>query len=150
MRFKSIAMGCMLALISNVYSDNHHVHPQEKATPETAAPSLQAQYAGYCEIEIINQSNDDVRVNGTFDDGSPLQPFTIYSYEAPHYISLFFYGYCHYGMDLYIDSYAGYHLYSGYIRRESTVRIVPYLRQNATTDADATSNVKAKVEVSKR
>ncbi len=150
MKFKSITMGCMLALASSVYADNHHVHPQAKNAVETAAPSLQAKYAGYCEIEIINQSYDDVRVNGTFDDGSPLQSFTIYSYEAPHYVSLFYYGYCHYGMNLYIDSYYGYNLYSGYTTRESTVRIVPYLRQNAAANTDAKSNVKAKVEVTKR
>jgi hypothetical protein len=143
-------MGCMLALVSSAYADNHHVHPQDNKTVETAAPLLKANYAGYCEIEIINQSYDDVRVNGTFDDGTPLQPFTIYSYEAPHYISLFFYGYCHYGMNLYIDSYYGYNLYSGYTTRESTVRIVPYLRQNATADVDAKANVKTKVEVTKR
>lgn len=150
MRFKSIAMGCMLALGSSAYADNQHVHPQDNTTANTAVPMLKAKYAGYCEIEIINQSFDDVRVNGTFDDGAPLAPFTIYSYEAPHYINLFYYGYCHYGMNLYIDSYYGYNLYSGFTQRESTVRIVPYMRQNATVGTDATSNVKAKVEVTPR
>lgn len=150
MKFKSIAMACLLGFVSGTYADNRHVHPQDKNTTTTAVPSVKAKYAGYCEIEIINQSYDDVRVNGVFDDGLPLEPFTIYSYEAPHYISLFYYGYCHYGMDLYIDSYYGYNLYSGFTKRESTVRIVPYLKQNATADANVKSNAKAKVEVTNR
>lgn len=150
MKLRSIAMVGLLGLVSSAYADNHHVHPQDKSTAETVAPLLKAKYAGNCEIEIINQSYDDVRVNGTFDDGSPLQPFTIYSYEAPHYISLYYYGYCHYGMDLFIDSYYGYNLYSGFTTGGSTVRIVPYFRQNAAAEANATSNVKAKVEVTKR
>lgn len=150
MKLKTIALGSLLALVSSAYADNQHVHPQDKNTVNTAAPMVKANYAGYCEIEIINQSYDDVRVNGTFDDGMPLDPFTIYSFEAPHYINLFYYGYCHYGMNIFIDSYYGYNLYSGYTTRESTVRIVPYLRQNANMDADVKTNVKAKVEVSTR
>ena len=125
MKLKSIAISCLVALCPSVYATNTHVHPEDKTKEAvtSAAPAVQAKYAGFCEIEIINQSSDDVRVSGTFDDGAPLYPFTIYSYEAPHYISLFYYGYCHYGMDLYIDSYYGYPLYAGYTRRESTIRI---------------------------
>lgn len=135
MKLKSITMGCLVALCSSAYAANNHVHPEDKSGEKAAAaPAVQAKYAGFCEIEIINQSYDDVRVSGTFDDGYPLQPFTIYSYEAPHYISLFYYGYCHYGMNLYIDSYYGYTLYAAYTPRESTVRIVPYLKEKAKAE----------------
>ena len=139
MKLKSITMGCLLALFSSTYAANHHVHPEDKTTPKVA-PAIQAKYAGYCEIEIINQSYDDVRVSGVFDDGMPLDPFTIYSWESPHYISLFYYGYCHYGMNLYIDSYYGYNLYSAYTPRETTVRIVPYLKEKATVKVAKRSN----------
>jgi hypothetical protein len=143
MKFKTIALSCLLAFVSSAYATaTHHTHPQDKATTETATDKVtsgvQVKYPGYCEIEIINQSYDDIRVNGVFDDGTSLASFTVYSFEAPHYISLFYYGYCHYGMNLYIDSYYGYNLYSAYTTRESTVRIVPYLKD------------KAKVEVAKR
>ncbi len=132
MKFKKTLIGCMLALFSSAYADNHHIHPQQGNTSsENQMPSLQAKYAGFCEIEIINQSYDDIRVNGVFDDGMPIEPFTIYSYESPHYISLYYYGYCHYGMNLYIDSFYGYNLYSGFTTRESTIRIVPYLKNKA-------------------
>jgi len=130
-------MGCLVALCSSAYAVNTHVHPEDKtkeAAASAAAPAVQAKYAGFCEIEIVNQSSDDVRVSGTFDDGAPLYPFTVYSYEAPHYISLFYYGYCHYGMDLYIDSYYGYTLYSAYTRRESTIRIADYLNAKAKAE----------------
>jgi hypothetical protein len=138
MKFKTIALSCLFAFASSAYATTHHVHPQDNAATEKVMPGVKAKYAGYCEIEIINRSYDDVRVNGVFDDGSPLASFTVYSFEAPHYISLFYYGYCHYGMNLYIDSYYGYNLYSAFTTRESTVRIVPYLKN------------KAKAEIAKR
>jgi hypothetical protein len=135
MKLNKFLIGCLIAFFSNAYADNHHVHPEKGDTaPENQVPSIKAKYAGFCEIEIINQSYDDVRVNGVFDDGMSLEPFTIYSYESPHYISLYFYGYCHYGMNLYIDSFYGYNLYSGYTTRESTIRIVPYLKNRAKAD----------------
>jgi hypothetical protein len=147
MNLKTITAGCLFALMSSGYAAtaNHHVHPEDtSAQATTPVPSLKAKYAGYCEIEIINQSYDDVRVNGVFDDGKPLDSFSIYSYEAPHYISLYYYGYCHYGMNLYIDSYYGYNLYSAFTTRETTVRIypVPYLKEG--------DKAKSKVEVSPR
>jgi hypothetical protein len=84
-------------------------------------------WPGYCEIEIINQSNNDVNVYGVYDDGIALAPFSIYSYEFPHYISLYYYGYCHAGMNLYIDTFYGSSVYAGYVSRYSTIRIVPSL-----------------------
>lgn len=143
MKLKTFTMGCLLALFSCSYATNVHLHPEdnksaEQSATDKAVPSLKAKYAGFCEIEIVNQSFDDVRVYGTYDDGLPLLPFTHYSFEAPHYISLFYYGYCHYSMDLYIDSYYGYNLYAANTPRGTTVRIVPFLKN------------KAKVELAKR
>ncbi len=144
MKLKIFTMSCLLALFSCSYASNIHLHPEdtnkaaEKSATDKVVPSLKAKYAGFCEIEIVNNSFDDVRVYGTYDDGLPLIPFTHYSFEAPHYISMFYYGYCHYGMNLYIDSYYGYNLYSGYTQTGSTVRILPFLKN------------KAKAELSKR
>ena len=90
-----------------------------------AAPHAPA-HPGYCQIEIINGSYHGVRVYGEFDDGSPLHPFTIYAYDAPHYIDLFYYGYCHYGMQLTVESFQPPHhlLYAAWTRTDSIVRIV--------------------------
>lgn len=138
MNLKPIVFACLLASISNSYADNHHGHYDPKDTAQLeikASPSMQANYAGLCEIEIINSSFDDVRVRGVFDDGYPLWPFVIYSYESPHYISLYYDGYCHYGMDLFIDTYYdGYPIYSGYTYRKSTVFISPYLREKVKAE----------------
>lgn len=133
MKIKSLILVCCLNLCSSVFADNKHMHPSIdsiKDRPITA----EMKWPGYCEIEIINQSYDDVRVFGVFDDGTTMQPFNIYSYESPHYISLFYYGYCHAGMDLDIDSFGGYHLYGSYTRRQSTIRIVPYLANKAKVE----------------
>lgn len=130
MKFKTFVLATLLGLCSPLFAaENKHVHADAQATTNTAPASKAAAnklgWPGYCEIEIINHSYDDVRVYGVFDDGIALQPFTVYSYESPHYISLYYYGYCHDGMDLYIDTTYGAHVYSGYVRRYSTIRVVP-------------------------
>jgi len=135
MKLKLALLGCLFLGLQTVNAaTTKHVHPQTGGAEEKSAPLVQAKYAGFCEIEIVNRSFVDVIVSGVFDDGVPMQPFTHYSYEAPHYISLFYYGYCHYGMDLYIETYSGYPLYSGYTTRESSIRLYPYLKDQVKAE----------------
>lgn len=126
MKLRSLLVGLCVSLCSTVFAANHHFHPQA-TNSDNKTTEKKVAWPGACEIEIINNSYDDVRVYGVFDDGSSLTPFNIYSYESPHYISLYYYGYCHSGMDLYIDTWRGYHVYADYTPRGSTVRVVPYL-----------------------
>lgn len=107
------------------FDEAHHAYPQVEALEKKQDGQLK--WPGYCEIEVINDSYTDVRVYGTFDDGAPLSPFNIYTYEYPHYISLYYYGYCHSGMNLYIETWLGYPVYSGYTYVNTTLRIVPYM-----------------------
>lgn len=108
------------------YAVNEHLHPNiETRDSQVKNEKPKLGWPGYCEIEILNHSYRDVRVNGVFDDGIALAPFTIYSFESPHYISLFYYGYCHDGMDLYIDDFYGNPVFSGYVRRYTSIRVVP-------------------------
>lgn len=118
MKLKSLVFSVLLGFCSASTAANEHVH---------ASAALDTKRAGNCEIEIINRSYTDVQVYGVFDDGSRLNPFDVYSFEAPHYISLYYYGYCHAGMDIYIDTFDGDSIYAGYTRRKQTIRIVPYL-----------------------
>jgi hypothetical protein len=127
MKLKSLIFGLCVALCSSVCSANQHRHPQTNMNANEKASATNLSYPGYCEIEVINNSFEDVRVYGVFDDGASLLPFNVYSFESPHYISLYYYGYCHSGMDIFIDTLSGYHLYAGYTERRSTIRIVPYL-----------------------
>ncbi len=131
MKLRTCVFVFLFGLFSPLFAANQHLHatPEGVSEPATAVPAAAKKLAwpGYCQIEIINQSYDDVRVFGVFDDGVSLEPFNVYSYESPHYISLYYYGYCHDGMDLYIDSFSGAHVYSGYVRRYSTIRVVPSL-----------------------
>ena len=135
MRLKNLVFICLLGLFSPLFAANKHLHAGTNEASQPSTPNaLAAQqspsqtkfgWPGYCEIEIINNSYDDVRVYGVFDDGIALEPFNVYSYESPHYISLYYYGYCHNGMDLYVDTFYGAHIYAGYVSRYSTIRIVP-------------------------
>jgi hypothetical protein len=105
-----------------------------KAEPSESisTPAKQGMYPGYCEIEIINNAYSDLRIFGTFDDNTPLY-FTIFRYDPPHRINLFYYSYCHNGMYLTIRSpYST--LFSGWVNVNSTVRIVPYLNQQPKVD----------------
>lgn len=110
---KSFVLLSSLFLLSSVATaaETHH-YPKAEAVQKQNIPSAGA--AGYCQIEIINLSNNRIRVYGVFDDGVPLSPFDIYPRDYPHYIDLFYYGYCHQMMNLYIDDGFGYHLYGGY------------------------------------
>ncbi len=127
MKFKALFwLSCLLCSMSTFADQNHHVYPEiESSISKPHQDGLK--WPGYCEIEVINDSYTSVRVYGVFDDGVMLRPFTIYTYEYPHYISLYYYGYCHYGMDLYVDTLSGYRLYAGYTTANTTIHIVPYM-----------------------
>ncbi len=126
MKVKSFLLLVCLSLCSLGYAENRHIHPQ--ATDQTINSTVKnAMYPGYCQIEIINDSYQNVLVSGQFDDGAALSPFNIYPHEIPHYVSLFYYNYCHANMYLSITS-NGYVIYSGYANVGSTIRIVPYLQ----------------------
>lgn len=111
-------------VFSNVWAaENMHYYPNTEATPVSEKAVKDLKYPGYCEIEIVNDSHYTVRVTGIFSDGSDLEPFIIYPHEYPHYISLYYYGWCHYGMDIYIETLGGYRVYSRYTRRYDTIYI---------------------------
>ncbi len=107
-------------------ADNHHVYPNDQVS-SADLKEKKLEWPGYCEIEIINDSYTDVRVYGIYDDGVILQPFSVYRYEYPHYISLYYYGYCHTGMDIHVYTLGGYQIYAGYTQVNSILHLVPYM-----------------------
>lgn len=119
----------LLSLLSlNISAaENKHFYPEPKLEMTATKELQELNYPGYCEIEIINNSCYNVRVYGVFDDGEVLRSFKVYAHEYPHYISLYYYGYCHYGMDIYIDTTRGYRIYSGYTRLGETIYISSYM-----------------------
>jgi hypothetical protein len=128
MKLKSLLFVVCFSLFTHVFAANMHLHPKaDTADKKTVTKNLT--YPGYCQIEIINDSYTDVNVFGTFDDGSSVN-FNVYRFESPHYISLFYYFYCHEGMYLTIQS-PYYTVYSGWTDVNSTVRVVPYLKNQA-------------------
>ena len=99
-----------------------HSHPDfaKLTTKQINAPKLAA---ATCLIKITNDSHSDIVVSGRFDDGSALQPFMIYAYENPHFISLFYYNICHGVMNLQIDTTDGMKLYDQDTYVNSRIRI---------------------------
>ena len=125
MKLKSLLFALCFSLVGHAFAANIHLNEKANAADKKSI-AKETMYPGYCQIELINDSLTDVYVNGTFDDGSALG-FSIYRFEAPHYISLFYYGYCHSGMDITVQSPYGI-VYSGWTYVNSTIRIVPYLK----------------------
>ncbi len=116
---------CILCLCSSVFATNRHF-PQQAGNQSVRG----VMWDDECEVEILNHSFMDIRVSGVYDDGSVLYPFNVYSFEPAHYITLYFNGYCHDGIDLDIDTLQGVHIYGNYARRGATVRIGSnYMRQ---------------------
>lgn len=131
MKLKYLLCAISLGLFSNVFAANVHTNP--KADPvELKAAAKHLSYPGYCQIEIINNSSTDVRVFGTFDDGAMVD-FYVYRYEAPHYINLNYYGYCHSGMNLTIQS-PFQTLYSGWTSVDTTIRLGYYLNNQVKAE----------------
>ncbi len=128
MKLKSILFVLCFSLFTNVFAANTHLHPKANVADKKSI-SKNLTYPGYCQIEIINDSFTDIKVFGTFDDGTTTA-FDIYRFEYPHYISLYYYLYCHSGMYLNIISPFG-TVYSGWANVNSTIRIVPYLNKQA-------------------
>ncbi|MDF1757899.1 MAG: hypothetical protein P1U74_06340 [Legionellaceae bacterium] len=129
MRFKLFILLTLLCGLS--FADgNKHTYPEPSTVKTTQNQAADLKYPGYCEIEIVNNSFTNVKVSGYFDDGERLSTFRVYAHEYPHYISLYYYGYCHYGMDLRIKTFSGYTIYSGYTERNQTIYITPYLMAN--------------------
>lgn len=134
MKLKSLIIGLCISLCTSVFAANQHIHP--KATDNnTKQAADKLTYPAYCEIEVINNSYDNVRVTGVFDDGTILPPFNVYSFESPHYISLFYYGYCHAGMNIYVDTWSGYRIYAAYTPVHTSVKVYPYLAKQLKVEA---------------
>lgn len=138
----------LVLVFGNVWAvENMHSYPMTDVKTDIKQQVKELKYPGYCEIEIVNNSNYTVRVYGLFDDGQELTPFRIYPHEYPHYISLYYYGYCHYGMDLYVETLGGYRVYSAYTRRYDTVYITSYMFAN---NAEASLKVDVKSKSAKK
>ncbi len=121
-----------LLIFGNTWAmENLHSNPSSQISMSSQNEVKDLKYPGYCQIEIVNNSHYTVRVFGIFDDDEELEPFRIYPHEYPHYISLYYYDYCHYGMNLYIETLGGYRVYSGYTRRYDTIYISSYMYENS-------------------
>ncbi len=131
MKLKSLLFLVCFSLFSNVFAANLHINPKADAEDKKSI-TKNITYPGYCQIEIINNSFTDVTVFGTYEDGSSLA-FDIYSFDTPHYISLFYNFYCHSQMYITIQS-PYYTLYSGWTNVNSTIRILPYLKNQAKAE----------------
>lgn len=146
MKLKSLLFAVCFGLAGHAVAANQHLHPKANEVNNKNTISKPSMLPRACEIEIINDSYTDVNVFGTFDDGAPLSPFTVYRFDAPHYISLYYYGYCHNGMVVGIENARFPYdlIYKAWTNTYSTVRVVPYLAKGLNK-SEKDKNVKVEV-----
>ncbi|MGL5741558.1 MAG: hypothetical protein ACRCXC_02900 [Legionella sp.] len=131
MKLKSLLFVLCFGLVGQSLAANVHLNPNANKTDNTKKAAAKAtMYPGYCQIEVINESFNDVHVYGTFDDYSRVD-FPIYYHEYPHYIDLYYNWDCHPGMFVRIHSrqFPYQVIYDSWTNVNSTVRIVPYLNK---------------------
>lgn len=126
MKLKSLFLLGSLALGSSAFAATHISHPLMTEADKTASARTMA--PDYCEVELVNNSYETVRIFGVFDDGSPLTPVDLPRFSAPIYVDLFYNGYCHQGMNIYIFSLNGVNLYSAFTPVHTTVSVYPFLK----------------------
>lgn len=134
MRLKTLLFVCGLGVMSSLFAANRHVHPSADADKSQTAVANKAMMPGFCEIEIINRSFDNVTVFGTYEDNALIIPFDIFANSYPHYVSLYYRDFdgiyrCHNSMYISIETFNHYPVYSTYTRVGSTINIVPYLNK---------------------
>lgn len=134
MNLKSLLLACCFCLSMSAFAENtqshagaYHLYPGSEQEKTSATDKGSVKMPGFCEIEIVNNSARAISVYGVYEDGVRLPPFAIFAYEYPQYISLYYNGYCHNGMDIYIDSYYfGYHLYAAYTYAGTSLYVNPF------------------------
>lgn len=130
---KSFLVAFCMAFLTSVFASPSHNYP-ETDSARALQQSKPMTAPNYCEIEINNYSFHDVQVFGVFDTGVALTPFIIHSFESPHYISLFYFGYCHAGMNIHINTYAGDVVYSAYTIPHTIIRITPFMANHTSSN----------------
>jgi hypothetical protein len=106
-----------LSLCSTLFAAQTYLHP----TTDKDKITKSVNYPGFCQIEVINKSADDVIVSGVYDNGAPLYPFNIYSSDFPRYINMYYYGACHSSIYINVDTFSGYRKFSGYVFTSTTL-----------------------------
>ena len=109
-------LGMILLNLSFAATSSTHYYPQ-------VAKVDKSEFSSPCLIKISNDSQYDILVTGTFDDGSHLDPFIIYAFEQPQFISLYYYNICHGLMSIGIETTSGLKLYQQETYVNSRIRI---------------------------
>jgi hypothetical protein len=100
---------------------NHQLHAYPNSHLSQSHQNLLG--AATCLIKITNDSEQNILVSGQFEDGSHLNPFIIYAYESPQYISLYYYNSCHGIMSIRIETDKGLKLYDQETYVNSRIKI---------------------------
>ena len=121
MKLKAFIFVLCISLFGSAFAGNRHYHQSNSG--HVVKKSM---LPGYCEVEIINNSYEDVNVFAHFEDGSTIS-FPVYSHSSPEYVDLFYRGYCHSFITLHITTMGGYPVYYGPVAAGTTIRVIPYL-----------------------
>lgn len=105
MKLKAILLGCLFGLAGSTFAAVH-THADVKGAKDTAKNQ---KFIPGCQITVVNESQYDADVYGTFDDGGTVN-FRSYAYTGYNNIEMYYYDpyvdyyYCHNGMNINIYS----------------------------------------------
>lgn len=132
MKLKYLLLISYLSLATTALANPYHLYPQCNSEKNSHYAVKNFPDVKYCQIEIINNSPEDIWVYGRFDDDSSLIPFYIYSFDRPHYISLLYNDFCHEQMHLTLKIARGYPVFAGNTQSNSIVTILPYRKNQVS------------------
>jgi hypothetical protein len=122
MKLKSLMVSLCLSACSVAFAGQQSFTQVNGSDPLPASKHLSV--PGYCEVEVINQSYDNITVYGTYENGVSIEPFSMYQYDTYH-IPLYYNYTC--SDKIYVDivTFKGVHIYSAWTRVGQILRIVP-------------------------
>lgn len=107
-----------------MHTDDTSTNTTKMSQMVMTSASAKTMGATDCLITIRNEGIYDMVVYGRFDDGTYLNTFTLPWFGSyVTYVDLYYYGYCHGGMDFYIDTTDGTYKYNGYTPVGKTIRV---------------------------
>lgn len=144
MKVKSVLFAGSVMLSSFAFSaapdsGSMHYHPKADTSPKMT----QSNDEDTCYVGISNESNEDITVTGTFDDGVAIG-FSIYGFDRRlHKIYLDYGMRCHEGMHINIQrNYGGYTVFSDWVPYYHIVTVHPFyansIKANTKNAAEVT------------
>lgn len=130
MKLKSLLFVCLVALFSSANAETRHVPANANSSATAKTVVKKAKMPGYCEVEILNYSRDDLSVWGRLSNNAEVSFYIsrFRNFPESHIIDMYdyYYGGCPLWIDLSIITTNGYPVYHEITYPGSVIEVRPY------------------------